>query len=255
MDLVIRSFSYERQPRIINYSPDRPRPRRRAPRRTSARRSAILGGFTEPSDPNIQGPVHLASTSSAASARSLPNVAVGVKGIYRDYGKVIEDFLCTDDGTYCIGNPGKGDHDSSVFTARLLARRSSRRREPKRIYKGVQLDVTKRFSNNWQALASYIYSKLEGNYDGEYSPVHQRRRRPEHLGRLRLLRLLHRRPATSTTITNRGPLSNDRRHQFKVSGVYITPFKLSVGLSAYYRTARRSPATATRTPTAATSSS
>src|SRR5262249_24748114 len=37
-------------------------------------------------------------------------------------------------------------------------------------------------------------------------------------------------------ITNDGPLSNDRRHQLKVSGLYVFPFKLSVGLSAYYRT-------------------
>ena len=37
-------------------------------------------------------------------------------------------------------------------------------------------------------------------------------------------------------ITNTGSLSNDRRSQFKVSGVYVAPFKLSVGLAAYYRT-------------------
>ena len=30
-------------------------------------------------------------------------------------------------------------------------------------------------------------------------------------------------------ITNDGPLSNDRRHQLKVSGLYVFPFKLSVG--------------------------
>jgi len=30
-------------------------------------------------------------------------------------------------------------------------------------------------------------------------------------------------------------VSNDRRHQFKVSGVYFTPWKLSIGLAAYYR--------------------
>ena len=34
----------------------------------------------------------------------------------------------------------------------------------------MQLDVIKRFSNNWQGLASYIYSKLEGNFDGGYAP-------------------------------------------------------------------------------------
>src|SRR5205814_7492994 len=36
-------------------------------------------------------------------------------------------------------------------------------------------------------------------------------------------------------ITNRGDLSNDRRHQFKASGIYNTPWKVSVGLSAYWR--------------------
>lgn len=36
-------------------------------------------------------------------------------------------------------------------------------------------------------------------------------------------------------ITNDGPLSNDRRHQFKVSGTWITPVKLEVGASAFYR--------------------
>ena len=73
-----------------------------------------------------------------------------------------------DDGTYCIGNPGEG-----IMQQRLHARLRqdlSRRPRPKRIYRGVQLDVTKRFSNNWQAIASYIYSKLDGNFDGEYSP-------------------------------------------------------------------------------------
>ncbi len=35
---------------------------------------------------------------------------------------------------------------------------------------GVQLDATKRFSQNWQGLASYVYSKLEGNFDGLYAP-------------------------------------------------------------------------------------
>ena len=37
-----------------------------------------------------------------------PNFSVGVKGIYRNYGRVVEDFLCAADGTYCIGNPGEG---------------------------------------------------------------------------------------------------------------------------------------------------
>ncbi|HEU4402115.1 MAG TPA: hypothetical protein VFT43_08415, partial [Candidatus Polarisedimenticolia bacterium] len=37
-------------------------------------------------------------------------------------------------------------------------------------------------------------------------------------------------------ITNKGPLSNDRRHQVKFSGVYTTPIRLEVGVAGYYRT-------------------
>lgn len=54
MDLVIRSFSYERQPRIFNYSPTSTTP-----------------------DPNAEADLEQSS--------------------------VIEDVLCADDGTYCIG--------------------------------------------------------------------------------------------------------------------------------------------------------
>ena len=86
MDLVIRSFSYERQPRIINYSPTSiaPDPDAEADFGTP---SAILGGFTEPADPEPQEPVPQRVSSSATSARCAPNVAVGIKGIYRNYGR------------------------------------------------------------------------------------------------------------------------------------------------------------------------
>ena len=49
MDLVIRSFSYERQPRIINYSPTSTVPDANA-ELDSKTSSAILGGFTEPAN-------------------------------------------------------------------------------------------------------------------------------------------------------------------------------------------------------------
>ena len=178
MDLVIRSFSFERQPRIINYDPvsNVPDPAAESDHGTP---SAILGGFTEPSDPKIHGQ-YITEAIFGGEREVIPDVVVGIKGIYRDYGNVIEDFLCINDGTYCIGNPGKGGPGQSAsgffpgftqiygldYTTLYPAPR------PVRIYRGIQLDVTKRFSKNWQAMASYIYSTLKGNYDGGVLPVH-----------------------------------------------------------------------------------
>jgi hypothetical protein len=229
MDLVIRSFSYERQPRIINYDPKSTTPDPAA-EKDYGTASAILGGFTEPADPNLKNQ-YLSEYIVGGEREVAPNISVGIKGIYRSYGRVIEDFLCKDDGTYCIGNPGEGIM-KRIFTLDY----STTYPAPKAVrkYKAVQLDATKRFSNNWQAMASYIYSKLDGNYDGEFAPFTNVGADPNISAAYDYYDFFTNGRDLST-ITNRGPLSNDRRHQFKVSGVYFTPFKLSIGASAYWR--------------------
>ncbi|HEY4640989.1 MAG TPA: TonB-dependent receptor [Thermoanaerobaculia bacterium] len=229
MDLVIRSFSYERQPRIVNYSPTSttPDPNAEADYGTT---SAILGGFTEPSDPDIRNQ-YLSEYIIGGEREVMPNISVGVKGIYRSYGRVIEDFLCADDGTYCIGNPGQGLM-KDIFT--LDYSHTLPAPKPKRTYKGLQFDATKRFSNNWQAIASYIYSKLDGNYDGEWAPFTNVGADPNISAAYDYYDFFTN-GSDLSKITNKGPLSNDRRNQFKVSGSYFTPWKLSIGASAYWR--------------------
>jgi len=230
MDLVIRSFSFERQPNVFNF--DRtsivPDPAAEAAQGDT---SGILGGFTEPTDPNLKNQ-YVREILVGAEREVIPDVAVGAKFIYRDYGQVIEDFLCMDDGTYCIGNPGEGIM-KNIFTLDYATTLPAP--DPKRIYRGIQLDVTKRFSNNWQMLASYLWSKLDGNYDGEFAPFTNLGPDPNISAAYDYYDFFtdgqHR-----DDITNRGPLSNDRRSQFKVSAVYVTPFQLSLGLSTYYRT-------------------
>ncbi|HEV7517095.1 MAG TPA: TonB-dependent receptor, partial [Thermoanaerobaculia bacterium] len=228
MDLVIRSYSFERQPRIVNYSPtdNHPDPNAEADLGTP---SAILGGAIEPADPNLQGQ-YLDEAILGAEREIAPNLAVGIKGIYRTYGQVIEDFLCRDDGTYCVGNPGEGIL-KRAFT--LDYSQTFPAPKAKRTYRGVQLDVTRRLSNNWQGLASYIYSKLDGNYDGEYSPFTNAGADPNISAAYDYYDFFTD-GRDLTRITNKGPLSNDRRHQLKVSGTYFTPFKLQIGLSAFW---------------------
>lgn len=230
MDLVIRSFSFERQARIFNFSPTSTTPDPQA-EALIEQESAIFGGFTEPVDPDLENQ-YINEYILGYEREVLPNVAVGIKGIYRDYGQVIEDFLCADDGTYCIGNPGEGIM-SRVFT--LDYAQTFPAPKPEREYRGVQLDVQKRLSNNWQGLASYVYSKLEGNFDGLYAPFTNIGPDPNITAAYDYFDFFTN-GSDLSRITNTGPLSNDRRHQFKISGVWYSPWKLSMGASAYYRT-------------------
>src|SRR5437016_1642482 len=109
---------------------------------------------------------------------------------------------------------------------------------PHRRYRGVQIDATKRLSHHWQGMASYIYSKLDGNYDGEFAPFTNVGADPNISAAYDYYDFFTRGDISAThdpTITNKGPLSNDRRHQLKASGVYSTPWKLQIGVSAYWR--------------------
>jgi hypothetical protein len=229
MDLVIRSFSYERQPRIVNYDPKSITPDPNA-ENDYGTPSAVLGGFTEPSDPHLKNQ-YLTEFLVGGEREIAANVSVGVKGIYRNYGRVIEDFLCADDGTYCIGNPGEGIM-KRIFT--LDYSQTFPAPKPKRTYKGIQLDATRRYADHWQAMASYVFSKLDGDYDGEYAPFTNVGADPNISAAYDYFDFFTN-GEDLTRITNRGPLSNDRRHQFKASGIYETPWRLSLGAAAYWR--------------------
>ncbi len=229
MDLVIRSFSFERQTRIFNYSPTSTTPDPQAEADIDDE-STIFGGFTEPVDPNLENQF-INEYLLGYEREVMPDMALGVKAIYRDFGQVIEDFLCADDGTYCIGNPGEGLM-SRVFT--LDYAQTFEAPKAKRVFKGVQVDLQKRRSKNWQGLASYLYSKLEGNFDGLYAPFTNIGPDPNITAAYDYFDFFTN-GSDLSRITNTGPLSNDRRHQFKLSGVYFTPWKLSVGASAYWR--------------------
>src|ERR1019366_220266 len=90
-----------------------------------------------------------------------PALVVGVRYNHRNLGRVIEDFLVPSTGGYFIANPGEGTLGQSLgfYTGGTAP-------SPKasRVNNSVQVTATKRFSNNWQLLASYVWSKLEGNY-------------------------------------------------------------------------------------------
>jgi outer membrane receptor for ferrienterochelin and colicin len=246
MDLVIRSYSQERQPTVYNFGdakslvPDPAAATGAADSSAAGQGGAkIFGALADATDPHLKAQ-YLREFLFGVEREVAPNIAVGVRYIYRDLPKVVEDFLLdVNSGVYGVGNPGQGimsnlltlDYSGATFRAP----------KAKRLYRGIQIDATKRFSDNWSLLASYIYSKLEGNYDGLFAPYTQ----PSGTADPNISALYDyydfftQGPVTNGKAfryTASGPLSNDRRHQVKVSGTYVTPFNLSMGLVAYYRT-------------------
>src|SRR6185436_4885539 len=78
---------------------------------------------------------------------------------------VIEDFLIPSEGNYRIANPGTGIGSEMGF---YDFEHTAPAPKAKRTNDSFELNARKRFSNNWQFLASAVFSKLEGNYDGTY---------------------------------------------------------------------------------------
>lgn len=74
-----------------------------------------------------------------------PNMGVSVRGIWREWDNLIDDFYRFDDEGNTLTHYENLD-------------------EAKRAYRGVQLAFEKRFANNWSALANYTYSRTTGNH-------------------------------------------------------------------------------------------
>ncbi len=243
MDLVIRSYSSERQPTIYNFDPTSIVPDVNAAQvvddQNAVRQGGgkIFGGFNDLTDNGLSGQ-YLREGIFGIEREIFSNVAVGARYVYRDLPQVVEDYLCSTDGDYCVGNPTE-DRMKYLFSldynTQFLAPKA------KRIYRGYQFDVTKRFSDNWTILASYVYATLKGNYDGTFSPYTQPRGTADpNISALYDYYDFFTRGSVvngvAQPVTANGYLSNDRRSVAKLSGVYVTPFNLSLGLVTYYQT-------------------
>ena len=83
------------------------------------------------------------------------------------------------------------------------------------------MTATKRFTNNYQFIASYVYSSLIGNYEGLFRNDNGQSD-PNITSLFDLVSLLN---------GLYGRLPNDRPHQFKFDGSYRWPFKLLTSAS------------------------
>ncbi len=83
-----------------------------------------------------------------------PNLALGAKFTYRKLGRVIEDFLVPSEGSYFIANPSEGTLGKELAFYDGVTHAPAPAAERKNY--SFELNARKRFSNNWQFLASYV---------------------------------------------------------------------------------------------------
>jgi outer membrane receptor protein involved in Fe transport len=206
----------------------------------------------EPADPGLKAP-STEQFSLGYETKLTDRLKVGAYAFYSRLVRAVEDrcdvqgnnaaLAFTGNGCVLM-NPGFGDYGRGVFPAidlgngpeQILCTNGLNQDEgrapevcqplpkAKRTYEGIALMAEQRFSPDTYLLASYVYSRLRGNYDGAYNELGQSS------------------PNTNLDfdypglLANAyGRLANDRPNQFKVTAYHRLPFGLTVGLNAYYR--------------------
>jgi hypothetical protein len=202
------------------------------------------GTFAEPHDAGLKG-IYQDELSIGFEKLITPSFSVGVKGEYRRFGRAIEDRCDADanapenaGNTCVITNPGGsgvyagGDfhgctgldnNTCDIFPINSLL--GGPLPEAKRTYRGIELLARKTYQDKLWVQASYVYSSLRGNYDGEVKQDY-RQTDPGITADFDYASFLHQKY---------GRLYLDRPHNVRLDATYITPFKLSIGLQAYYQ--------------------
>jgi hypothetical protein len=156
------------------------------------------------------------------------DMTFGFRGIYRAQDEVIEDGSFDDGEHYFLFNPGRRG------TGNMITTEDKACNDPaigcfgpaRRYYRALEFTATKRFSNNYQFIASYVFSSLIGNYEGLFRNDNGQSD-PNITSLFDLVSLLN---------GLYGRLPNDRPHQFKFDGSYQWPFKLMTSGSFRWQT-------------------
>ena len=132
---------------------------------------------------------------------------VGVRGIYRRIGEVIEDAFNLNKGYYVYGNPGRGNLS---FLPQL-----------KREYTALELTLQKFSEHTFNFMLSYVLSRNYGNYTGLLDTDYFAGQ-PNIIPGNDLPELL---------VNATGLLPNNRTHVLKFFGSYRTSVGLNIGSS------------------------
>jgi outer membrane receptor protein involved in Fe transport len=179
-----------------------------------------LGNHPTPTDAGIKPQSVNEWTAGLEMSPGDSDFVFGFRGIYRAQDEVIEDGSFDDGGHYFLFNPGRmgpGTTEQIACDTPGIGCFGPARR----YYRALEVSATKRFSNNYQFIASYVFSSLIGNYEGLFRNDNGQSD-PNITSLFDLVSLLN---------GLYGRLPNDRPHQFKFDGSYRWPFALMTSAS------------------------
>jgi hypothetical protein len=195
-------------------------------------------------DPDLR-PMHSDLTNVGAEFQIDPKTVFSVRYTRNNLRDTIEDLGVVVDGSevYIYGNPGRGLAQTAHPTA--TATPSFDYPRPRRVYNGVEFTIARRFANRWQGQASYVYSRLRGNYAGL---ANSDEIFPDGTARVSLPAQQSTgnayRPGTAASrgwdlesllfdskgnLDVDGPLQTDRPHSLKLFGTYFAPWGTEIG--------------------------
>ncbi|HKO60448.1 MAG TPA: TonB-dependent receptor plug domain-containing protein, partial [Pyrinomonadaceae bacterium] len=179
-----------------------------------------LGNHATPIDPGLNPQsVNEWTAGLEWGPSGMRDLSFSFRGIYRAQDEVIEDGSFDDGTTYFIFNPGRmGPGTTEQLACDFIGACFGPAR---RYYRALEFAATKRFSNNYQFIASYVFSSLTGNYEGLFRNDNGQSD-PNITSLFDLVSLLN---------GLYGRLPNDRPHQFKFDGSYRWPMGLLTSAS------------------------
>jgi hypothetical protein len=166
-----------------------------------------FGGDPPSIDPNLK-PMREREYTVGADYAWTRDLLFSARLTRKQLDTAIDDVGISIDGVgefFTVANPGIGIGDTFYHAPKAI-----------RNYTGLELRVDKRFTNNWYANLSYIYSKLYGNYGGLASSDENGRANPNINRYFDDLALSY---DNFGHLTN-GRLPTDRPHTFKAFGSY-----------------------------------
>ncbi len=183
-------------------------------------------------DPNLHHP-YLNQFTVALERELFKDTSFSVTYIYRDWKNIIGpyDTLTSYDTipvtvpengqTYTVYERTSGDAHAYILTNINTGDRWVRS-APYRRYSGIEVMFNKRFSDRWQLIASYVYSKAWGTMNNGFG---------DDLGTGSHGGLSTADP--NYYINADGNLSSDPTHQIKIQGTYVIPV-VEVGFNIFF---------------------